>query len=228
MLKSFLNSQQFLDTEDRLDILINNAGLGLFGEQEKTLTEDGNELTLQSNHLGHFLLTNLLMDKMEEFPGSRIINVSSIAHAGPRWDMPKNRYLDINDLNFDSNEYDGFTAYGCSKLANILFTKELAKRLKNTTTSALHPGVIETEIWRHFGIGIKIFQLFLWPIRKIFMKNCWEGAQTTIFCAVDESLDGVTGKYYADCQEAKFLNPQAEDEDLAKKLWEKSAELVQL
>ena len=70
MLKSFLNSQQFLDTEDRLDILINNAGLGLFGEQEKTLTEDGNELTLQSNHLGHFLLTNLLMDKMEEFPGS--------------------------------------------------------------------------------------------------------------------------------------------------------------
>ena len=142
--------------------------------------------------------------------------------------MARNRYLDINDLNFDSNEFDGVAAYGCSKLANILFTKELARRLKNTTTSVLHPGVIETEIWRHFSIGVKICQVILWPIRKIFMKNCWEGAQTTIFCAVDESLNGVTGKYYADCQEAKFLNPQAEDEDLAKKLWEKSAELVQL
>ena len=217
-----------MNTEDRLDILINNAGLALFGGQQKTLTEDGNELTLQSNHLGHFLLTNLLMDKMEEHPGSRIVNVSSIAHARPTWSMPRNRYLDINDLNFDSNEFDGVAAYGCSKLANILFTKELAKRLKNTTTSTLHPGAIETEIWRHFGIGIKICQAILWPIRKIFMKNCWEGAQTSIFCAVDESLDGVTGKYYADCQEAKFLNPQAEDEDLAKKLWEKSAELVQL
>ena len=216
-----------MNTEDRLDILINNAGLALFGKQEKTLTEDGNELTLQSNHLGHFLLTNLLMDKMEEFPGSRIVNVSSIAHQKPS-KFSRAQYLDINDLNFDSKEYDGFAAYGCSKLANILFTKELAKRLKNTTTSVLHPGVIETEIWRHFGIGIKICQVILWPIRKIFMKNCWEGAQTTIFCAVDESLDGVTGKYYADCQEAKFLNPQAEDEDLAKKLWEKSAELVQL
>ena len=217
-----------MNTEDRLDILINNAGLALFGGQQKTLTEDGNELTLQSNHLGHFLLTNLLMDKMEEHPGSRIVNVSSIAHARPTWSMPRNQYLDINDLNFDSNEFDGVAAYGCSKLANILFTKELARRLKNTTTSVLHPGVIETEIWRHFGIGIKICQVILWPIRKIFMKNCWVGAQTTIFCAVDESLDGVTGKYYADCQEAKFLNPQAEDEDLAKKLWEKSAELVQL
>ena len=217
-----------MNTEDRLDILINNAGLALFGGQQKTLTEDGNELTLQSNHLGHFLLTNLLMDKMEEHPGSRIVNVSSIAHARPTWSMPRNRYLDINDLNFDSNEFDGVAAYGCSKLANILFTKELARRLKNPTTSVLHPGVIETEIWRHFSIGVKICQVILWPIRKIFMKNCWEGAQTTIFCAVDESLDGVTGKYYADCQEAKFLNPQAEDEDLAKKLWEKSAELVQL
>ena len=141
-----------------MDILINNAGLALFGEQEKTLTEDGNELTLQSNHLGHFLLTNLLMDKMEEHPGSRIVNVSSIAHARPTWSMPRNRYLDINDLNFDSNEFDGVAAYGCSKLANILFTKELARRLKNTTTSVLHPGVIETEIWRHFSIGAQWFQ----------------------------------------------------------------------
>ena len=217
-----------MNTEDRLDILINNAGLALFGEQEKTLTEDGNELTLQSNHLGHFLLTNLLMDKMEEFPGSRIVNISSIAHQKPSWSYSRGRYLDINDLNFDSNEYDGFAAYGCSKLANILFTKELAKRLKNTTTSVLHPGVIETEIWRNFGIAKKIIGAIMWPIKKIFMKTCWEGAQTTIFCAVDESLDGVTGKYYADCQEAKFLNPQAEDEDLAKKLWEKSAEIVQI
>ena len=84
-----------MNTEDRLDILINNAGLALFGEQEKTLTEDGNELTLQSNHLGHFLLTNLLMDKMEEFPGSRIVNVSSIAHQKPS-KFSRAQYLDIN------------------------------------------------------------------------------------------------------------------------------------
>ena len=89
-----------MNTEDRLDIIINNAGLALFGKQEKTLTEDGNELTLQSNHLGHFLLTNLLMDKMEEYPGSRIVNVSSIAHQKPS-KFSRAQYLDINDLNFD-------------------------------------------------------------------------------------------------------------------------------
>ena len=221
-------SLQFLNTEDRLDILINNAGLALIGGQEKTLTEDGNELTLQSNHLGHFLLTNLLMDKMEEIPGSRIVNVSSIAHMEPNWSAPRQRYLDIDDLNFDSNEFDGAAAYGCSKLANILFTKELAKRLKNTTTSVLHPGVITTDVWRNLPIFVKIFGAIMWPIRKIFMKTCWEGAQTTIFCAVDESLDGVSGKYYADCQEAKLLNPKAENDELAKKLWEKSAEIVQM
>merc|ERR1712150_114309 len=171
---------------------------------------------------------NLLMDKIEEFPGSRIVNVSSIAHGVRQWNMPKNRYLEINDLNFDANEFDGVAAYGCSKLANILFTKELAKRLKNTTTSVLHPGAVTTEVWRNGGYFFKILEVILWPIRKILMKTCWEGAQTTIFCAVDESLEGVTGKYYADCQEAKFLNPQAEDEDLAKKLWEKSAEIVQI
>ena len=68
----------------------------------------------------------------------------------------------------------------------------------------------------------------MWPIKKIFLKNCWEGAQTTIFCAIDETLDGITGRYYADCQESKLLNPKAENDELAKKLWEKSAEIVQM
>ena len=141
----------------------------------------------------------------------------------------KHEKLDVDDLNFDNNIYDGFAAYSNSKLANILFTRELAKRLKNTTAYCLHPGVIETEITRNFN---KVFQIasgtIMWPIKKIFLKSCWEGAQTTIFCAIDKSLDGITGRYYADCQEAKLLNPKAENDELAKKLWEKSAEIVQI
>ena len=186
-------------------------------------------MTLQSNHLGHFLLTNLLLDRLREAPKARIVNVSSLAHAAK---YTKN--IDFKDLDMKTKKHHGGDAYCNSKLLNILFTKELSRRLADTniTTYTLHPGVIETEIWRDFVKGNKLlltlFQIVTWPLVKLFMKNSWEGAQTTIFCAVDESLDGISGKYYSDCHESKLLNPVAEDENVAKELWDISSQMVQI
>ena len=186
-------------------------------------------MTLQSNHLGHFLLTNLLLDRLREAPNARIVNVSSLAHAEK---YTKN--IDFKDLDMKTKKFNGGDAYCNSKLLNILFTKELSRRLADTniTTYALHPGVIETEIWRNFLPGNKLlltlFKTLTWPLVKLFMKNSWQGAQTTIYCAVDESLNGISGQYYSDCNEAKLLNPLAEDENVAKGLWEISSQMVQL
>ena len=167
-------SFQFLNSEEHLDILINNAGLI---QMKKCLTEDGNEMTFQSNHLGHFLLTNLLLDKMKESQAARIINVSSDAHKIRH--CPTGTF-DLDDLNYENRDYPEerfMLPYAASKLANILFTKELAKRLgpenNHVTTYTLHPGVIETELWRDFS-SIKIvylFQIMFYPIIKLCFKN---------------------------------------------------------
>ena len=186
-------------------------------------------MTLQSNHLGHFLLTNLLLDRLREAPKARIVNVSSLAHAAK---YTKN--IDFNDLDMKTKKHHGGDAYCNSKLLNILFTKELSRRLADTniTTYTLHPGVIETEIFRDFFKGDNLFytmfQILAWPFVKLVMKNAWQGAQTTIYCAVDENLDGISGKYYSDCHESKLKNPVAEDENLAKELWETSSQMVQI
>ena len=186
-------------------------------------------MTLQSNHLGHFLLTNLLLDRLREAPKARIVNVSSLAHAEK---YTKN--IDFKDLDMKTKKYHGGDAYCNSKLLNVLFTKELSRRLANTniTTYTLHPGFVETEIFRDFFRGNKVlltlFQIVTWPFVKLVAKNSWEGAQTTIYCAVEESLDGISGKYYSDCHETKLKNPMAEDENVAKELWKLSSEMVQL
>merc|ERR1711963_1137933 len=125
-------AKEFLETEKCLDILINNAGLLL---KERAETEDGHEMTLQCNHLGHFLLTNLLLDKLKEAPKARIVNVSSIGH---KWSK-----LDLSDLNYTARKFDGMVVYYDTKLINILFTNELTRRLQDTnvTSYVLHPGV---------------------------------------------------------------------------------------
>ena len=197
--------------------------------KERAETEDGHEMTLQSNHLGHFLLTNLLLNRLKEAPKARIVNVSSIAH-----DVKWCKNIDFKDLDIKTREYIGWDAYCYTKLLNILFTKELSKRLTDTnvTCYTLHPGVIETEIFRDFFKGDNLFytmfQILAWPFVKLVMKNAWQGAQTTIYCAVDESLDGISGKYYSDCHESKLKNPVAEDENVAKELWETSSQMVQI
>ena len=131
-----------LDKEARIDILVNNAGIMACPYMK---TADGFEMQFGVNHLGHFLLTNLLLDRLKEAPAARIVNVSSSAHQRGK--------INFEDLNSTKN-YIPWSAYGQSKLANVLFTRSLAKHLEGTNviTNALHPGVIRTELARHFNI----------------------------------------------------------------------------
>ena len=134
---------KILEEEPRIDILINNAGV--MAIPKLTITQDGFEMQFGVNHLGHFLLTNLLLDRIKETPSARIVNVSSLAHT-----MGK---MDFNNLNSE-HSYSPWKAYGTSKLANILFTRSLAKHLAGTgvTANVLHPGSINTELGRHLSI----------------------------------------------------------------------------
>ncbi|WVY97915.1 hypothetical protein V8G54_030066 [Vigna mungo] len=193
--RTFVNN--FIALALPLNILINNAGV-MFCPYQKT--EDGIEMQFATNHLGHFLLTNLLLDKMKQTAKDtgiegRIINLSSIAHV----------YTYEEGIRFDNiNEENGYSdkkAYGQSKLANILHAKELSRRLQeegaNITANAVHPGVIMTPLMRHSSLlmnFLKIFTFFIW-------KNIAQGAATTCFVALHPSLKGVSGKYFLDCNE---------------------------
>ncbi|XP_071795688.1 retinol dehydrogenase 12-like [Asterias amurensis] len=209
--------------ETRLDILVNNAGIMMCPEWK---TEDGFEMQLGVNHLGHFLLTNLLLDLIKSSSPSRIVNVASLAHIWGKmhWD----------DLMMRSG-YDALLSYGQSKLANILFSKELSKRLAGSGVSvySLHPGSVRTELTRYFNQGLKFPLSYIFsiitsaPIRMLVFKSAVQGAQTSIYCSVTEELKDVTGMYYSDCAEVK-PNRLAQDEESGRRLWEVSAELVGL
>ncbi|CAN9514412.1 unnamed protein product [Ophioblennius macclurei] len=211
-------AKEFLDTEDRLDILINNAGVMMC---PKWLTEDGFETQLAVNHLGHFLLTNLLLPKMKSSAPSRIVNVSSIAHKGGR--------IDLEDLFFNKRPYSALESYRQSKLANVLFSSEIARRLKGSdvTSYSLHPGVIRTELGRHVEGWFPLLGVLLRLPSLLLMKTPWQGSQTTIYCAVTPGLEGRSGKYFSDCAE-QLAAPEGRDEAMARKLWEESARLVGL
>ncbi|XP_041916789.1 retinol dehydrogenase 11-like isoform X2 [Alosa sapidissima] len=204
-------------SEERLDILINNAGIIM---TPKSRTGDGFETHFGVNHLGHFLLTNSLLDLLKKSAPSRVVNVSSLAHETAQ--------IHFDDLNMDGDS-DAVNSYKQSKLANVLFSRELAKRLEGTgvTVYSLHPGLVYTEIARHLWPSLAFWQrLFLQPI-MLLAKSPWEGAQTTIYCAVDESLQNTSGLYYSDCA-PKQAAPQACDDAAAKKLWDISASMVGL
>uniref|UniRef100_H3D810 Retinol dehydrogenase 12, like n=1 Tax=Tetraodon nigroviridis TaxID=99883 RepID=H3D810_TETNG len=199
--------------EPRLDILINNAGVMVcpYGK-----TADGFEMQMGVNHLGHFLLTHLLLDLIKRSAPARIITVSSMAHA---WSS-----IDLDDINSEKS-YDKRRAYSQSKLANVLFTRSLAQRLEGTgvTTYSLHPGVVQTDLWRHLSGP----EQFLMRFAKPFSKNSVQGAQTTIYCAVEPSLEKESGGYYSDCAPAS-CSAAAKNDDLAQKLWELSCQLLSL
>ncbi|XP_029313092.1 retinol dehydrogenase 13-like isoform X2 [Cottoperca gobio] len=205
------------DNEERLDILINNAGIMLC---PKWNTEDGFEMQFGVNHLGHFLLTNCLLDLLKKSTPSRIVTVSSLAH--------EKGHIQFNDINSDI-EYEREKSYRQSKLANVLFSRELASRLKDTgvTVYCLHPGVIRTELGRHLFPTLALWQRILATFILMWFKSPWQGAQTTIYCAVDESLEHVSGLYYSDCA-PKQPAPQALNDAAAKKLWDLSASMVGL
>jgi retinol dehydrogenase 14 len=204
----------FKAKHSRLDVLINNAG-GFF-DKRKT-TADGLEYTFAFNHLGYFLLTNLLLDVLKASAPSRIVNVSSAAQAPGKifWD----------DLQFSKN-YGGMKAYYQSKLANVMFTYELAKRLTTpgVTVNALHPGVVNSG----FGSGAGGFVGFAFGLIKRFQAISPEkGADTVVYLATSPEVEGVTGKYF-DKRKVKQTNPISYDDASNKRLWAESARLVKL
>uniref|UniRef100_A0A1A8I8V9 Wu:fd55e03 n=2 Tax=Nothobranchius TaxID=28779 RepID=A0A1A8I8V9_NOTKU len=203
--------------EDRLDILINNAGIMMC---PKWKTEEGFEMQFGVNHLGHFLLTNCLLDQLKKSAPSRIVIVSSLAHERGR--------IHFDDINLDK-DYRPERSYRQSKLANVLFARELAARLQGTgvTVYSLHPGVIRTELGRHLFSSLALWKRILFSLFMWIIKSPREGAQTTIYCAVDESLSNQSGLYYSDCA-PKTPAPQARDDAAAKRLWDLSASMVGL
>ena len=187
----------------RLDVLLNNAGVVA---EERKETEDGHELTFAVNHLAPFLLTNLLLDELKGSAPSCIITVSSIAHGGTR--------IDFDDPNLERG-YSMNRAYARSKLANLLFTYELARQLEGTgvTANALHPGVIGTKLLEvGFGGG---------------GSSVGSGAETSVYLATSPEVEGVTGRYFRNKKEAES-SPASHDQEAQRKLWELSEKMVGL
>lgn len=170
------------------------------------------------NHMGHFLLTNLLLDMLKSSSPSRIINLASIAH---QWGS-----INKDDLNSEKS-YSKYKAYFQSKLANILFTKALAKRLEGTTVTvnAVHPGIVKTELGRY--LSHSYVRKLVNPVMYFCFKTPKSGAQTTLTVALDPELEKVTGKYFSDCKIKKEV-AIGRDEELAEWLWQTSDEWTKL
>ena len=192
--------------------LVNNAGLA----GSRGLTKDGFELTWGTNHLGHYLFTRLLLDRLKQAGHARIVNVASASHY-------RARGIDWDAIRKPTRSVTGMREYEVSKLSNVLFTKELARRLEGTgiTTYAVHPGVVATDVWRRVPKPVR------WVIKK-FMITPEEGAQASLRCAMAPELANETGKYYDVGGKEKRPNKVAEDAELARTLWTKSAELTGL
>jgi retinol dehydrogenase 14 len=197
----------------RLHVLINNAGLLLRSRQ---VTVDGHEMQLAVNHLAYFLLTNLLLDALKAGAPSRIVNVSSGAHQGGR--------IDFDSLQSE-RRYDTIRVYSMTKLANILFTHELARRLEGTrvTVNAVHPGVIATRLLADY-LDVPASGGSTAPT---FGGNPERGAETSIYLAASPEVEGISGGYFVNRQESRS-SPASYDEAAARKLWEVSAQLTGL
>lgn len=216
-IKQFVN--EFKKEEKKLDILINNAGVMRI--PNRLFTKEGIELQIGVNHFGHFLLTTLLLDELKRAAPSRVVNVSSLAHT--------RGHIKMTDLNSDQ-KYDAGEAYNQSKLANVLFTRSLSKRLHKTgvTVYALHPGVVSTELGRYMTLFNGWFgKIFVKPLLWPFMKTAVAGAQTTLYCALDPELENISGKYFSDCAIKKPAD-QALDDNVAEWLWQTSEKWVRL
>lgn len=209
-------ADEFRQSYDRLDVLVNNAAIGA---SQRAVTGEGFERMFALNHLSYFLLTNLLLDIIRASAPARIVNVSSDAH--------RTTYLDFDNL---QSERDwgraGFKAYGRTKLMNILFTRELARRLEGTgvTANAVHPGTVATGIWRGAG---GVFGTVIGALAPLLMRTPEEGAQTSIYVATSPEVEGMTGLYFSD---SKPVSPSkaAQDDAAARRLWTVSAGLAGL
>jgi retinol dehydrogenase-12 len=198
-------AEGLLATDRPIHVLLNNAGLA----GTRGLTRSGFELAFGTNHVGHFLFTVLLAPRLRASPSSRIVNVSSKAHF-------KAKGIDFEAVRKSTESITGLPEYEVSKLANVLFTKELARRLgpSGVRSYALHPGVVASDVWRRVP----------WPFRallKLSMITNEQGALTSIHCATSPEVADHDGRYYDECRE-KTPNPLADDAALARSLWEKS------
>jgi len=208
--------REFKKRHKRLDVLINNAGMFSL---ERKLSVDNIELTFAVNHLAYFLLTGLLLETLLATPLSRIVNVSSEAHRHTK-------------INFDDIQgakvYGGWGAYRQSKLANILFSYELARRMPNTNTTVncLHPGLVATDLWvDHAGPLGPMVNIVLGKLLKPMMRPSERGADTSIYLASATEVAGVTGKYFID-KVPYQSSPESYDQESARKLWDLSMELT--
>ncbi|XP_035689362.1 retinol dehydrogenase 11-like [Branchiostoma floridae] len=213
-------AQRLKEEETRLDILVNNAGLCC----PKSTTEDGFDTQLQVNHLGHFLLTNLLLDVLKKSAPSRVVVVSSSVHK-------QCQGINFEDINYEK-DYVAFPVYCQSKLANLLFTRELARRLEGSgvTVYAAHPGLVRTELWRTlpelYGWKFTLMKPMFYLGMK-FAKTPVQGAQTIIHCAVEEKISSESGLYYSDCDVTE-PSQNATDDAVARQLWEMSESMTGL
>jgi NAD(P)-dependent dehydrogenase (short-subunit alcohol dehydrogenase family) len=199
------SAQAFLDRGLPLHGLVNNAGLA----GQRGQTKDGFELAFGTNHLGHFLFTTLVLDTLRASAPARIVNVASASHYSAK-------KIDWDALHRPTRTITGLDEYAVSKLANVLFTAELARRLEGTgvTTYALHPGVVATNVWRRMPRAVS------W-LPKLFMKSTEDGARTQIWCATAPELADQSGRYYDRCKE-KRPSRLAQDAELAAELWRRS------
>lgn len=207
-------AESFRERHDRLDVLVNDAG-GV--NKSRRLTVDGIEMTFAVNHLGYFLLTNLLLDRIVGSAPARIVSVASIGH--------RSGTLDFADLGFERG-YSIMRAYTRSKLGNVLFSAELARRLAGTgvTSNCLHPGSVNTRIWSGAPVWAKPIIRFVY---RPFFISAEKGASYVVDLVTRPDLAGVTGRYF---EEGRMIAPSslAQDEALAKRLWEVSAAMVGL
>lgn len=206
-------AEELSATLPRIDVLLNNAGVTMLSRSE---TPDGHETTFAVNHLAPFLLTNLLMPKLLATPGARIVNVASDAH--------KFAWFELDDLQ-SRKRYSSLRVYGGSKLANILFTNELARRIgtRDLRVYSVHPGAVATNLGANNG-GIAKLVL---PILALFFKTPDQGAATSIHVSTEAALDAANGTYFAD-RKPVALAGRARDPELARKLWSESEKLVGL
>ena len=206
-------ADEFKSKYSHLHVLLNNAGAVFMQRQ---LSVDGIEMTFALNHLAYFLLTNLLLDTLKASAPARIINVSSDAHASGK--------IEFDNLQGERNY--GPRAYDNSKLANILFTTELARRLEGTgvTVNALHPGFVATGFAKNNG---KVIAALVSIFAPLVARSPAKGAETSIYLASSPSVEGITGKYFYDLHVIPAA-PQATDMVVARKLWDVSTEMVHL
>ena len=206
-------ASQILQSYQHIDVLINNAGL--FSSHKK-MTEDGVEMQFGVNHLGHFLLTKLLLPLIEKSSYPKIINVSSVAHL--------HGTIDFDNLKDGKTPYNGLEAYAQSKLANVLFTRGLARKYPNIASHCLHPGVVNTSFGNKYS---KWYLSLFWHFWKIFMLSSEQGAATSIHLATSDRLPKGKALFFDEKQKMRSFSDMAKNDILVKKLWDYSEQLIE-